>query len=105
MFDSGGVSQSVTIFGRGYTGTPDERRRAGLKIEPSQDEVVQVIVRDVKDPVLPACLDLLDAKVFMEHTVQISGIGHIEPPSPGERCQPVTLELGKLSVCKAVERR
>lgn len=100
--NSGGAISTFTIFGRGHAGTLDDRRRAGIKSEP--DEVVDVTVADAKDPVLRSCTRLLVAEVFMEHVVQISGIGHLEPRSPGARPGPVSLRLDTLSECTAVPR-
>jgi hypothetical protein len=103
--NSGGVNQTVVIFGRGYAGTPDDRRRAGKKSEPDEEQVVAVIVRDAKDPVLPSCLNLLVAEVFMEHTVRISGIGHVVRRSPDDGPRSVTVRLDRLSECTAVPLR
>jgi hypothetical protein len=104
--NSGGpVPQLVTISGRGYAGTLDDRRRAGKKSEPDEDERVAVIIRDARDPVLPSCWNLLVAEVFMEHAVQISGIGHVVRHHPDAGPRPVTLRLDRLSKCTAVPLR
>jgi hypothetical protein len=103
--NSGGVNQTVGIIGRGYAGTPDDRRRAGKTSEPDEEELVAVIVRDAKDPVLPSCLNLLAADVFMEHTVRISGIGLVERRSPDDDPRLVTLRLERLSECTVVPLR
>jgi hypothetical protein len=104
--NSGGdVPQIVTISGRGYAGTPDDRRRAGKKSEPDEDERVMVIIRDARDPVLPSCWNLLVAEVFMEHAVQISGIGHVVRHHPDAGPRPATLQFDRLSKCTAVPLR
>ena len=103
--NSGGVNQTVVITGPGYAGTPDDRRLAGRKIEPDEEEVVAVIVRDAKDPVLSSCFNLLVAEVFMEHTVRISGIGHVVRRSPDDGPRQATLQLDRLSECTAVPLR
>lgn len=103
--NSGGAVQSMVISGRGYAGIPEERRRAGVNSEAGDDEFAEVTVADARDPLLPSCLNLLIADVFMEHTVQISGTGHFEPRAPAERPRPVSLRLDSLSACTAVPRR
>ena len=103
VMSSGGAVSTFTMSGRGHAGTVEDRRRAGITSEP--DEVVDVTVADARDPVLRSCTRLLVAEVFMEHVVQISGIGTFEPRSPGDRPRPASLRLNTLSECKAVPRR
>jgi hypothetical protein len=105
LFDLGSISSGggTVVSGRGYAGTPDDRRRAGKNSEPDEEERVAVLLPDAEDPVRQACLTLVTAQeVYVEHAVRITGVGHFVRHSPDDGPRPVTLRLDKVSECTAV---
>ena len=71
----------------------------------SLDPFVELTVADSRDPRLAACRDLLVPASFVDHAVQISGVGHFAA-LPGVYTRNLAvLRLETFSGCKLVPRR
>jgi len=69
------------------------------------DPFVELTIADRRDPGLAACRDLLVPASFVDHAVQISGMGHFAP-LPGVYTRNLAvLRLETFSGCKLVPRR
>jgi hypothetical protein len=69
------------------------------------DPFVELTIANRRDPGLAACRDLLVPASFVDHAVQISGMGHFAP-LPGVYTRNLAvLRLETFSGCKLVPRR